>query len=94
MMDNEKVLIAGMMLAVLIVLAKVIIPIANAYARRIEGNGSRGVPDPMVADLEGRVRELEAREHRVAELEERLDFAERMLAQQREAPRLGAGEQR
>ena len=32
--------------------------------------------------------ELEALQHRVAELEERVDFAERLLAQQREADRL------
>lgn len=32
--------------------------------------------------------ELEALQHRVAELEERVDFAERLLAQQRDADRL------
>ena len=32
--------------------------------------------------------ELEALAHRVAELEERVDFAERLLAQQRESGRL------
>lgn len=43
-----------------------------------------------VADLEGRVAELETLHQRVAELEERLDFNERLLAQQHEAPRLEA----
>ena len=42
--------------------------------------------------LEDRLAELEAQQARVLELEERLDFAERLLAQQREAPRLGARE--
>lgn len=40
-------------------------------------------------ELERRVGELEARQQRVAELEERLDFAERLLAQQRDASRVG-----
>ena len=42
-----------------------------------------------VEELERRVGELEAGQRRVAELEERLDFAERLLAQQRDAPRVG-----
>lgn len=42
-----------------------------------------------VEELERRVGELEAGQRRVAELEERVDFAERLLAQQRDAPRVG-----
>ena len=34
---------------------------------------------------------LEATQQRVAELEERVDFAERLLAKQRESERLGGG---
>ena len=45
-------------------------------------------------DLEGRVAELEGQHGRMLELEERLDFAERLLAQQREISRLGTGEPR
>lgn len=45
-------------------------------------------------DLEGRVADLEAAQGRVLELEERLDFAERLLTQQRESLRqLGAPKQ-
>lgn len=36
--------------------------------------------------------ELEGQQGRMLELEERLDFTERMLAQQRETPRVGPGE--
>ncbi len=43
-------------------------------------------------DLEGRVADLEAAQGRVLELEERLDFTERLLAQQRDPSRLGAGD--
>ena len=47
----------------------------------------------QVAALEERVAELEAAQHRVGELEDRLDFAERMLAQRAEA-RVLPGEDR
>jgi hypothetical protein len=45
-------------------------------------------------ELDSRVTELEIQQGRMLELEERLDFAERLLAQQRDPSRLGAGEQR
>lgn len=41
-----------------------------------------------IAELEARVEELEQAEFRMHELEERLDFAERLLAQARERERL------
>jgi hypothetical protein len=93
-MDGEKVLIAGMMLAVMALLGKVIIPIAQAYSRRLERSGTGTHSAADFADLEARVRELEAREGRMAELEERMDFNERLLAQHRDPARLGAGEMR
>ena len=52
---------------------------------------------PVVADadtanqLQSALGRLDETEHRVAELEERLDFAERMLAQQREQDQLPRG---
>jgi hypothetical protein len=48
------------------------------------GEGSR-----HLEDLRARVGELEDGLFRIQELEERVDFAERMLAQQRDAPKLG-----
>jgi len=45
-----------------------------------------------LAELEQRMLELEGQQGRMLELEERLDFTERMLAQQRETPRVGPGE--
>lgn len=43
-----------------------------------------------LSEVEGRLAELEALHTRVAELEERVDFNERLLAQQNDAPRLEA----
>ena len=42
----------------------------------------------QVEELRDRVRDLEASQHRVAELEERLDFTERLLAQRRDVEQL------
>lgn len=74
----------------------VLYPLMRALARRIEG-GAR--PDARVqAELEqlrARVGTLEAQQVHLAELEERLDFAERLLTQQRaQSPIISAGEQR
>jgi hypothetical protein len=52
-------------------------PVGKALARRIEGGA--GVADDRVRQLEARIQELEASQGRVAELEERMDFAERLL---------------
>lgn len=40
-------------------------------------------------DAQGRLGELDQLKQRMSELEERVDFAERLLAKQREGPRLG-----
>lgn len=64
-------------------------PVGRAIARRIEGTSGQ-VEGPDLADVQGRIAELEQRMLSVQELEERLDFTERLLAQQREQPRLGS----
>lgn len=72
-----------------------VIALVPALVRRLEGRG--GAADPAiereVARLRDRVHELEGAEERLAELEERLDFAERMLTQAR-AARIGPEEGR
>lgn len=64
-------------------------PLGRALARRIEG-GAAGAGDSNlvagVAELEARVAELEQQAARVHELEERLDFAERLLARSSHEP--------
>ena len=73
--------------------AFVLYPLMRAIGRRIEGRA--GGSDPAlraeVEQLRGRLGEVEALQHRVMELEERVDFAERLLAQRREADRLPGG---
>ena len=68
--------------------ALVLFPIARAIAHRLEGRGVSQELLQQVEELRDRVRDLEASQHRVAELEERLDFTERLLAQRRDVEQL------
>ena len=64
-------------------------PLGRALARRIEGQaGATAVAPAELEELRLRLEEVEQQLGRVHELEERLDFSERLLAQQREQDRL------
>ena len=65
-------------------------PVGKAIAKMLEGDSSTMDDDAVnrMYDLEVRVAELSADQMRVAELEERLDFAERLLAQRNDAAQL------
>jgi hypothetical protein len=80
-------LTASVFFAVVLMLT---LPLVKAIARRIEGKHL--APDPgllaELEDLRSRMGELEQNQARVHELEERIDFTERLLAQQREQARL------
>ncbi len=82
-------------LAVAVAGVLVVVILTISLAIRLLPKSARGDQKPLaddaerVEELERRVGELEAGQHRVAELEERLDFAERLLARQRDAPRVG-----
>ena len=60
--------------------------IGRSETCRLETTGDLAAE--RIAELEARVGELEQAESRMHELEERLDFAERLLAQAREPERL------
>jgi len=64
-------------------------PLGKALARRLEGPAA--LPDTsaqQLEDLQVRLADLEVQVGRMHELEERLDFAERLLAQGREPARI------
>lgn len=65
-------------------------PLMRAIARRIEGKGRA---DPALLEeidhLRSRMSDLETMQLRMGELEERVDFAERLLAQKNEPRGLG-----
>jgi hypothetical protein len=58
-------------------------PLGRALAERLSG---RAAPESDQLSAE-----VEALRHRLSEVEERLDFAERLLARSREAERIGPG---
>lgn len=60
------------------------IPHPDAKAGLTDGEGAR-----VLEDIQLRLSELDQLTQRLSELEERVDFTERLLAQQREEPRLG-----
>jgi hypothetical protein len=74
----------GIVMVVLLVTAAITIvcwPIARALARRLEGRP--GLTPRLQQDLEEvhhRLADVDGLQQRVADLEERLDFAERLLA--------------
>ena len=85
----------GPPIALLIVIAAlaaaviILWPIMRAFGRRLEGKGGG---DPAlrveVDQLHARLGDIDTLQARVAELEERVDFTERLLAQSREPDRL------
>jgi hypothetical protein len=71
-----------------VILVIVLWPLIRAIARRIEAGAVTSEARTELEGLRERVRALEKAQPRLAELEERVDFAERLLAQQREPDRL------
>jgi hypothetical protein len=78
------------LIAVLVVVASAVLlrPVMRAWARRIGGDAANPALADEVAELRERMAELEGSGTRLQELEERVDFAERMLAKRDEAERL------
>jgi len=80
--------ITGVSLLVLAVRRRIALKSGGATAGLTTGE----MAAERIAELEDRVAELEAAQQEVAELAERLDFAERLLAQKgRDAAQIGPG---
>ncbi len=69
----------------------VVIMLAKAYARRLEGGVPGAALQADLEELQARVEDADRLEARVAELEERLEFTERLLARQRDHERIAGG---
>ena len=69
---------------VVIAAAAVLYPLVRAWARRLEHGNRDEYSSARLDAVEQRLGELDAAQARVAELEERLDFAERILAERAE----------
>lgn len=66
---------------------KLLSPLIRAFAARIEGKASVALEQRLV-ELEQRAHEADQSQQRILELEERLDFAERLLSQREEPMKL------
>lgn len=84
---NDELGVGGVMTASLIILA---VRRRNAL-REMQSPDSLPGGEERIRELESRIADLEAHQERVMELEERVDFAERMLARERAPDRLGEG---
>ena len=70
---------------------KLLGPLAQALARRLEGRPADAIGARELEEVRARLQELEAQQARMMELEERVDFAERLLAQRMVPDRLADG---
>jgi Tfp pilus assembly protein PilO len=93
MSDGGPPAVVMIVLLALVATTVILWPVMRALARRLEGKGGA---DPAlrsdVTELQHRLAEVDTLQVRVAELEERLDFAERLLTRGQEQPQAGPGE--
>ena len=82
------VMVAMVFIGGILVLGVVLWPLIRAWGRRIEGRSVDANMMNEIGQLRARVNELEHGQARMAELEERVDFSERLLTQGREAEML------
>jgi Tfp pilus assembly protein PilO len=86
-MPFDPELVVLIVIASLVAATVILWPIMRALARRLEGKGSVDAALKSEVDhLYQRLGEVDALQSRVGELEERLDFTERMLARAPDAP--------
>ncbi|MDX2262362.1 MAG: hypothetical protein SFU84_11755 [Gemmatimonadales bacterium] len=72
-------------------------PVGKALASMLEGGGPQAADPALamrVADLEDRVQELTLEAQRLMEIEERIDFTERLIASREDAVRRGGDDGR
>ena len=86
----EAVAICVVAVSFAFVAYKLLMPLVRAFAARIEGRGTNPALEQRVNELQQQLADADVLQHRVAELEERLDFAERLLSQRDEPARLPA----
>jgi hypothetical protein len=93
--DGGPPVILLIVLAALTATVIILWPIMRAFGRRLEGRGSA---DPALkADIDHlhtRLGEVDSLQARILELEERVDFTERLLAQSHDAPKGIRGDDR
>ena len=89
MRAQETILIAMTIVAITIGAIFVLKPLILALSRRIEAKGTAPSLRAEIESLHERIAEVEPLQRRVLELEERLEFTERLLAQRRDQEVIG-----
>lgn len=87
-MSSDAIIVISVV--AIVVAGLILYPFIRALARRIEGKAGGNAQEEL-DELRSRIVALEEQAARVPELEERVDFAERMLANVRSAERLKEG---
>ena len=86
LMNADAPALVMMVVTVMAAVTIVLWPLATALARRLEGRGTLDAAlRAEVEQLRHRLGEVDALQGRVAELEERLDFTERLLVRGQDA---------
>jgi Tfp pilus assembly protein PilO len=67
-------------IVLIVALTIVFFPLMRALAKRVERGAGEQALQGELEELRARLAEVEATQHRLADIEERLDFAERLLA--------------
>ena len=86
-MPGEAPFITTAVLGIAAASAWVLRPLMVAFGRRLEGKRENPLIEEDMAEMRVRLLEMESELQRLADVESRLDFAERLLAQ-REAGQL------
>ncbi|MEP7325610.1 MAG: hypothetical protein ABI836_06665 [Gemmatimonadota bacterium] len=84
MSSKDIGIVAVFAIAALLAGVMLLRPVINAWARRLGGEAANPELSAAIAELRERMAVLEEPNARLQELEERLDFAERVLAQRNE----------
>ena len=88
---QESILIGLAIVAVTVVAIIIFRPLMAALARRFEGKSLGAEVKAELDQLRDHVADIEPLRNRVLELEERLEFAERLLAQRKDQEMLPRG---
>lgn len=81
MSSKDIAIVAVFGIAALLAIANLMRPVMRAWARRLEASVEHGDVVRELVELRERVAELESGQGRLQELEERVDFSERLIAQ-------------
>jgi hypothetical protein len=89
MQDNGPPVVLLIVIAALTATVIILWPLMRAFGRRLEGKaGTDPALRTELEQLRSQLIDIDALQHRIAELEERVDFTERLLAQAHDPQRL------